>query len=88
MGMPAVRIADPTNCGGIVILGFPTVLIGKIPASRLTDLHTCITLLFVPTPITFGSPTVLIGALPAARANDQCTDNTIAMGCPTVLIGP
>jgi uncharacterized Zn-binding protein involved in type VI secretion len=39
-----------------------------------------------------GSPTVLIGGLPAARATDQATctgpPDIIAMGCPTVLIGP
>ena len=40
-----------------------------------------------------GSNTVLIGYMPAARVSDPigpptvCTNNQIAMGCMTVLIG-
>ena len=37
MGMPAARMGDMTAHGGAIVLGFPTVLIGGMPAARLTD---------------------------------------------------
>lgn len=99
MGQPAARVGDMTVHGGVIIPpGMPTVLIGGMPAARVTDMQTC-PLSDGPKPhvgglITGpGSSTVLIGGLPAARVNDmtQCVGptGTIAPpGCLTVLIGP
>jgi uncharacterized Zn-binding protein involved in type VI secretion len=84
-----------TAHGGVIAMGQPTVLIGGMPAARLADMHTCP--MFngpqphVGGPITLGSSGVLIGGMPAARQGDMATcagpPDTIAMGCPTVLIG-
>ncbi|HRN25161.1 MAG: PAAR domain-containing protein [Ignavibacteriaceae bacterium] len=100
MGKPAARQGDPTAHGGVIMSGFPTVLIGGMPAARLTDMHTCpfVTpgtppIPHVGGPITGpGVPTVLIGGMPAACVGDMAVcvgpPSTIIMGCPTVLIGP
>ncbi len=95
MTKPAARMGDTTAHGGTIVLGYPTVLIGGMPAARLGDLHVCP--LFngpvqhVGGPISLGSATVLIGGMPAARMGDMaiCTGppDTILMGEPTVLIG-
>lgn len=92
---PAARVLDPTAHGGLVVGMFPTVLIGMLPAARLTDMHVCpMTTAIVPHvggPILLGSFTVLTGFMPAARMGDMAIcigpPDTIAMGCPTVLIG-
>jgi uncharacterized Zn-binding protein involved in type VI secretion len=99
MGKPAARLTDMTAHGGLITgPGCPTVLIGKMPAARLTDLHVCpmVTPPAIPHvggPILGpGSPTVLIGKLPAATLGDMATcvgpPSTILLGCMTVLIGP
>jgi len=100
MGLPAARAGDMHVCpmvtpavppiphvgGPILPPGCPTVLIGAMPAARLTDMCTCVG---PPDVIIKGSPTVLIGKLPAARMSDMTAHGgTIVMGCPTVLIGP
>lgn len=93
--MLAARISDMHTCplttgvvphvGGPVIRGWPTVLIGNLPAARSTDNLTCVG---PPDTIARGSATVLIGNLPAARLGDQTSHGgTIVVGCPTVLIG-
>jgi len=95
MGKPAARMGDPTAHGGVIVVGFPTVLIGGQPAARMGDMHTCPMFTgpvpHVGGPITMGSATVLIGGQPAARMGDMATcvgpPDTIAMGFPTVLIG-
>ena len=95
MSKPAARMGDPTAHGGVVVLGAPTVLIGGQPAARMGDMHTCplVTGLVphVGGPVSLGSATVLIGGQPAARMGDMavCTGppDTVASGCPTVLIG-
>jgi uncharacterized Zn-binding protein involved in type VI secretion len=98
MSKPAARLGDPTAHGGTIVVGCPTVLIGGQPAARLGDMHVCPMVIPGPTPvphvggpITLGSATVLIGGMPAARLGDMavCTGppDTIASGCPTVLIG-
>ncbi len=95
MGKPAARLGDPTAHGGVIVVGCPTVLIGGKPAARLGDMHTCPMVTgvvpHVGGPITLGSATVLIGGMPAARVGDMATctgpPDTIAMGCPTVMIG-
>lgn len=95
MSRPAARQGDPTAHGGAITGGFPQVLIGGRPAARVGDMHSCpMTTGVVPHvggPITTGSATVLIGGQPAARQGDTATCNgppdSIAAGCPTVLIG-
>jgi len=62
-----------------------TVLIGELPAARVTDKAVCVG---PPDIITLGSFTVLIGDLPAARLGDiTAHGGDIVLGCPTVLIG-
>lgn len=96
MGQPAARVTDPHVCpmvtgvvphvgGPILPPCCPTVLIGKLPAARVTDLATCVG---PPDIIVKGSMTVLIGKLPAARLGDQTAHGgVIVFGLPTVLIG-
>jgi len=98
MSKPAARMGDPTAHGGVIVAGYPTVLIGGQPAARLGDMHVCPMVTpglppipHVGGPVTLGSATVLIGGQPAARLGDMavCTGppDTVASGCPTVLIG-
>jgi len=77
-------------------MGCFTVLIGELPAARITDMHVCPAFdVLVPhvggpiiPPTSF---TVLIGGLLAARVGDKLTcvgpPDTIVMGDFTVLIG-
>jgi uncharacterized Zn-binding protein involved in type VI secretion len=61
------------------------VLIGKMPAARMTDMCTCVG---PPDVIVKGSATVLIGKLPAARMGDMTAHGgSIVIGFPLVLIG-
>jgi uncharacterized Zn-binding protein involved in type VI secretion len=97
MGFPAARVTDLHVCPMVTVLvphvggpilppGCPTVLIGKLPAARISDMATCVG---PPDFIIMGSFTVLIGGLPAARTLDTTAHGgTIVMGLPTVLIGP
>lgn len=95
MGMPACHITSQTAHGGIVTVGFPTVLIGFLPASRIGDLHVCpMTTGPVPHvggPFILGSPTVIVGEMPQSRVTDQLTcvgpPDVAVMGCETVLVG-
>lgn len=98
MSKPAARMGDPTAHGGMIVAGFPTVLIGGQPAARLSDMHVCPMVTpgvppvpHVGGPIAMGSATVLIGNMPAARMGDMATctgpPDVILSGCPTVLIG-
>ena len=95
MGSPALRITDPTVHGGTVTVGFPTVLIGGMPASRVGDMHTCpmVTGLVphVGGPLVTGAWTTLTGSSPQARATDMliCVGppDMALPGCPTVLVG-
>ena len=62
------------------------VLIGMLPAARVTDTATCVG---PPDMIVQASPTVLIGGLQAARIGDLTAHGgVIVTGEPTVLIGP
>lgn len=94
---PAARVLDATAHGPpLTGSGSPNVLIGGMPAWRaLTDLHTC-PLSTGPVPhvggvATPGSATVFINNAPAARQGDTIPENgppnSIAAGCPTVIIG-
>ncbi|MBW4024262.1 MAG: type VI secretion protein [Proteobacteria bacterium] len=95
MGQPAARITDMHTCpmcdgpvphvGGPIIMGAPTVLIGMLPAARVTDPLVCVG---PPDMIALGSFTVLTTSLPAARLGDiTAHGGAIVAGCPTVLIG-
>src|SRR5215813_7303008 len=97
---PAARMGDATAHGGVIVGGFPMVLIGGQPAARVGDMHTCPqqTPAVPPVPhvggpiLPPGGPTVLIGGMPAARMGDLATcvgpgPDSIVGGCPTVLIG-
>ncbi|MGO4854384.1 PAAR domain-containing protein [Phaeovulum sp. W22_SRMD_FR3] len=62
----------------------PTVLVGKRPAARVTDMLAAAP----PHPIAKGSMTVLIGKMPAARITDICAcGGMILLGEFTVLVG-
>lgn len=95
---PAARIGDPHLCpmvtpgtppvphvGGPVVSGSPNVLIGSVPAARVSDTAVCVG---PPDVIALGSATVLIGSMPAARMGDLTVHGgSIAAGFPQVLIG-
>ncbi len=103
---PAALVPTPTPHPALpipIIKGQPNVLIGNMPAARVTDttlicsLPGCIP--GGPGMISKGSATVLIGNLPAARINDltlhpACVapipspvGKILPPGCPTVMIG-
>ena len=92
---PAARIGDMHVCpmvtgvvphvGGPIAMGFPTVMIGFMPAARVGDMAVCVG---PPDTIALGSMTVYIGNMQAARLGDLTAHGgTVAMGCPTVIIG-
>ncbi|MFN4100282.1 MAG: PAAR domain-containing protein [Pararhodobacter sp.] len=95
---PAARITDMHACpmvtpgtppiphvGGPVITGCATVLIGGMPAARVSDTCVCVG---PPDTIVRGSAGVLIGGMPAARIGDNTVHGgVITTGFPTVLIG-
>jgi uncharacterized Zn-binding protein involved in type VI secretion len=96
MGQPAARVSDMHTCpmvtgvvphvgGPILPPGCPTVLIGGLPAARMSDQATCVG---PPDVIVGGFPQVLIGGLPAARMGDSTAHGgVIVLGYPQVLIG-
>lgn len=96
MGMPAARVGDMHVCpmvtGIVPHVGGPilppcciTVLTGKMPQARVSDMAVCVG---PPDVIALGSFTVLVGKLPAARIGDMTAHGgAIVMGFPTVLIG-
>ena len=94
---PAARLTDIHTCtmcpppagAPIISPGAPNVLIGGMPAARMTDLCVC-----VPPPpaggdaIITGAFTVLVNFMPAARMSDLTVKGgVIVSGCPTVMIG-
>jgi uncharacterized Zn-binding protein involved in type VI secretion len=95
MGMPACTITSQTAHGGIVTVGFPQVLIGMMPASRIGDLHVCPMVTgivpHVGGPFVLGSMTVLVGMMPQSRVTDELVcvgpPDVAVMGCETVLVG-
>jgi uncharacterized Zn-binding protein involved in type VI secretion len=71
--------------GPILPPGEITVLIGDLPAARVSDMLACVG---TPDSIVLGSISVLIGKLPAARLGDMTAHGgDIVMGYPTVWIG-
>ena len=97
-GSPAARLSDGTATGGAITSGFPTVMIGGLPAARVTDTVTSPYVIpgLIPIPcpvgtIVTGSPTVLIGKLPAAHIGSHAQlvcghQDQVITGSPTVLI--
>jgi uncharacterized Zn-binding protein involved in type VI secretion len=93
---PAARLTDMHVCpmvtgivphvgGPIIAPGCPTVLIGFLPAARVTDMAVCVG---PPDMIAMGSTSVLIGFLPAARIGDMTVHGgLIVLGEFTVMIG-
>ncbi len=93
---PAARLTDQHVCpmvtgvvphvgGPIIAPGAPVVLIGGLPAARVTDMCVCVG---PPDMIAMGSTTVLIGGLMAARIGDMTVHGgVIVTGLPTVMIG-
>ncbi len=93
---PAARLTDMHTCpmvtgivphvgGPIMSPGAPTVLIGGMPAARISDMVTCVG---PPDTIIKGSPTVLISGMPAARMGDNTAHGgVIDLGHPTTMIG-
>lgn len=95
MGMPAARITDMHVCpmvtgvvphvGGPIAKGQPNVLIGMLPAARVTDIAVCVG---PPDIIAMGSFKTLIGMMPAARLGDTTAHGgKIVLGCFTVFVG-
>jgi uncharacterized Zn-binding protein involved in type VI secretion len=73
------------HVGGPITTGCPTVLIGGMPAARVTDMAICVG---PPDAIALGSMTVMIGGMQAARIGDlSAHGGIVVMGCPTVIIG-
>ena len=82
---PAFTGIVPHVGGPILPPCAPTVLIGSLPAARITDKCVCVG---PPDMIAKGSATVLISKLPAARIADNCGHGgLIVLGCFTVLVG-
>lgn len=95
---PAARVGDMTSHGTPLSPGpgSVNVLIGGMPAWRVgSDMHTCPLVTgvvpHVGGVVAMGSVTVLVNNMPAVRQGDMIVEsgppNSIAMGCPTVLIG-
>ena len=96
MGMPASRMTDQHVCPMVTVLVphvggpivgpcAPTVLIGGLPAARITDMLICVG---PPDVIVMASTTVLTMKLPQARILDQTAHGgIIVQGMPTVLVG-
>ena len=94
---PATRITDLHTCpmvaGVVPHVGGPiippcatTVIVGFLPAARVTDQLVCVGPIDI---IVQGSPTVLINNLMAARIGDLTAHGgVIVTGLPTVIIGP
>jgi uncharacterized Zn-binding protein involved in type VI secretion len=73
------------HVGGPIVTGAPTVLIGGLPAARVSDQAICVG----PTDIIVkASMTVFIAGMQAARIGDLTAHGgVIVTGLPTVLIG-
>jgi len=93
---PAARVTDIHTCpqvtgmvphvgGPILPPCEPTVIIGGMPAARVSDHAACVGPIDT---IAQGSPTVFINGKPAARIGDMTQHGgVIVTGYPTVTIG-
>ena len=95
MAKQVVRVGDITAHGGSVVKGALTVMAGGKPVARVGDPHVC-PMSDGPKPhvggpvIGPGAPTVLAEGMPVALVGDKATcasaPDSLAMGCPTVVI--
>ena len=82
---PMVTGVVPHVGGPILAPGAPTVLIGGLPAARVSDQCVCVG---PPDVIALGSMTVLTQGMPQARIGDMTAHGgAIVLGCPTVIVG-
>ncbi|MBC7504305.1 MAG: PAAR domain-containing protein [Sandarakinorhabdus sp.] len=93
---PASRLTDMHTCpmvtgvvphvgGPVTAPGAPTVLIGSLPAARVSDMCVCVG---PPDTIAMGSGTVITSGMPQARIGDMTAHGgVIVVGCPTVIVG-
>lgn len=94
---PAARMTDMHTCpmvnpgpvphvgGPILPPCMPQVLIGYLPAARVTDMAVCVG---PPDMIAMGSTSVLTGYLMQARIGDPTVHGgVIVAGCVTVMVG-
>ncbi len=87
MGKPAARLTDTTAHGGSIVgPGCPMVMIGKMPAATMGDMHVCPMCTgpvpHVGGPISLGSMGVFIGKKPAARISDV----SVCVGPPSMPV--
>ncbi len=82
---PMVTGVVPHVGGPISAPGQPTVLIGALPAARVSDMAVCVG---PPDTIVKGSATVITGSMPQARIGDLTAHGgNIVLGCFTVIVG-
>lgn len=93
---PASRLTDMHTCpmvtgvvphvgGPILAPGAPTVLIGSLPAARVSDQCVCVG---PPDVIIKASATVITSGMPQARIGDMTAHGgVIVLGLPTVIVG-
>jgi uncharacterized Zn-binding protein involved in type VI secretion len=71
--------------GPVLPPGAPTVLIGNLPAARVSDMCVCVG---PPDVIALGSFTVITMGMPQARIGDMTAHGgSLVAGFPTVLVG-
>jgi len=82
---PMLNPDESPHVGGPISTGAATVMIGFMPAARVSDTAVCVG---PPDAIAAGSPTVLVCGMAQARVGDATVHGgVIAVGCPTVLVG-
>ncbi len=82
---PLIGPGPAPHVGGPVVVGAATVIVGGMPAARISDTCTCVG---PPDSIAKGATSVLIEGKPAARISDTTSHGgVIVTGFPTVLIG-
>ena len=93
---PASRLTDMHTCpmvtgtvphvgGPVSGPGAPTVIIGGMPAARVSDMCVCVG---PPDTIAAGSGTVITLGMPQARLGDMTVHGgALVLGCPTVIVG-
>ncbi|MEL6863535.1 MAG: PAAR domain-containing protein [Bacteroidota bacterium] len=82
---PMVTVLVPHVGGPVSGPGAPTVLIGGLPAARVSDMLVCVG---PPDTIVQGSATVMIEGLPAAYMGSMTAHGgSIVMGVPNVIVG-
>lgn len=82
---PMVTGTVPHVGGPVLGPGAPTVIIGGMPAARVSDMCTCVG---PPDTIAKGSATVMTMGMPQARIGDLTAHGgQLVLGFPTVVVG-